>query len=211
MDIMEVIHWMEQLPLLWGLVVLGISAAIEYVFPPFPGDTVTLAGAFMVGAVGWPWWAVLLALVCGSVVGISVDWKAGVWLEHSEQNTWLHRVLERPNMKDAVTRTKEKFQRHGSYFIVANRFLPAFRSVFFLVSGMAGLKLSKVLFFGLLSVLLWSGLILVLGGVAGMHVEQIVTWMKHSGMIIWVIVLVGLVVWFGKAPLKKWIAKRSAR
>ena len=36
-----------------GLSVLFVSALIEYVFPPFPGDTVTLFGAFLAAHQGW--------------------------------------------------------------------------------------------------------------------------------------------------------------
>ena len=36
-----------------GLAVLCLSACIEYLFPPFPGDTITVFGAFLVARRGW--------------------------------------------------------------------------------------------------------------------------------------------------------------
>ena len=34
---------------LLGLLVLGLAAAVEYVVPPFPGDTITLLGGVYAG------------------------------------------------------------------------------------------------------------------------------------------------------------------
>lgn len=206
---LALIAWLDSLPLWLGLVILGVSACIEYVFPPFPGDTITLAGAIMVGAAGWPWWAVMAAIACGSVVGISVDWRAGQWLEHAQRRTWLHRVLARPAYAQSIERVKARFARHGSWFILLNRFLPAFRSVFFLVSGMVGISFGRVLGLGVASVLLWTMALLGVGAAVGFHIEELLGVMSRYSAIMWGVVIVVMVVWCGKALAKKRIAKRS--
>ena len=211
MEAAEAIAWLGTQPLWVGLVVLAVSATLEYVFPPFPGDTVTLAGAMMIGLVGWPWWAVMIALWAGSAVGIVTDWAAGRWLEQSERRSWLHRLLARPEIAERVCGARARFERHGVWFILANRFVPAFRSVFFLVSGMAGLRLSVVLFFGLLSVTLWNGALLALGAAAGFHLEEVLAWLGRYSAIAWGAIGVLVVAWAWKTWGKKAIAKRSKR
>ena len=185
MEVMDVITWMEGMPLILGVVVIFLSAGLEYVFPPFPGDTVTLVGAILVGTGGWPAWAVVLAIMLGSALGIVVDWYAGVWLEETKRETWLHRLLQKPATARAVEKVKKKFRDHGSYYIMINRFLPAFRSVFFLAGGMAGLKLGRVLFFGMISVVLWMALIFGLGIFLGYHIEQISQWLARYSVVVW--------------------------
>jgi membrane protein DedA with SNARE-associated domain len=52
-----------------GLAVLAGAAMVEYVFPPFPGDTITLFGAVLITAYGWSFWGVYGAVMAGSVAG----------------------------------------------------------------------------------------------------------------------------------------------
>ena len=60
---------------------LALAACLEYVFPPFPGDTVTLFAGFLVGVnEEWSFALVFLALNVGSVLGTLIDYAAGVWL-----------------------------------------------------------------------------------------------------------------------------------
>ncbi len=206
MEAAEIITWLEALPLWWGLVVIALSAAIEYVFPPFPGDTITLVGAVMIGVAGWPWWAVLLAILIGSMLGICVDWRVGWWLEHTaNRDTWLHRIIDHPEIAEAIAHTRQRFERHGVWLILGNRFLPAFRSVFFLVSGMVEIPFVKVLVCGVISVLLWTLALLAVGASVGFHLESLAGWLSRYSMVVWAVVICVGVMWIAK----KWIAKRS--
>src|SRR5690242_19661990 len=60
-----------------GYLILGLAALIEYVFPPFPGDTVlVLGGVYAVrGERPWPW--VLLVVTLGSVIGAALNYGVG--------------------------------------------------------------------------------------------------------------------------------------
>ena len=60
--------------------VLFLSAAIEYLFPPFQGDTVTLFGAFLVATREWSLALVLGAVTLGSLCGAAGDYWLGAWL-----------------------------------------------------------------------------------------------------------------------------------
>src|SRR5262245_60083821 len=59
----------EQQNSVGGLAALAGSAMIEYVFPPFPGDFVTVLGAVLVTGYGWSFPLVLGAVMLGSVAG----------------------------------------------------------------------------------------------------------------------------------------------
>lgn len=178
----------------WGLIVLMLSAMIEYIFPPFPGDTVTLVGAMLIPNAGWPWAGVFGAVIFGSVLGSALDWWVGDWVRRNEQrNTWIHRFLARDSVQPKVQTLLERFERRGSVYIVFNRFIPAFRAFFFVAAGMARLRLKNVLFFAAISAALWNAALLGVGYLVGYNVETVATWMKRYTSVVWALlaVLVG--------------------
>jgi len=202
----EAIGWMTGQPLWLGLLVLGASAGVEYVIPPFPGDTVTLAGAMLIPLAGWPWWAVLTALMLGSVVGAWLDLMVGRWLARdSGRDTFLHRWMAKEEIARKIDRVTEKFERHGAIYIVLNRFIPAFRGVFFLAAGMAGLSTPRVLFFAALSATLWNAVLLLMGMAFGYNLEAIVGFVEgYTRAVLFGIgvVILGWITW-------EWWRKRS--
>ena len=48
---------------------LGVSAYIENVFPPIPGDTVTVFGAYLISSGNLDFWGVYISTTIGSVLG----------------------------------------------------------------------------------------------------------------------------------------------
>lgn len=209
MELVQVIEWLGAQPTWLGMGLLGVSALIEYLFPPFPGDVLAISGAVMVGAQGWPWWGVLLALLFGSVVGGWIDWRVGVWLEETERETWLHRFLKEPDRAEKLEKVKKKFETHGAWFIVVNRFVPAFRSLFFVASGMAGLPAWKVVLFGSISALLWNALLMGVGVLVGFNVDRLSTLMSRYGQVFWGLMALLVIGWLVARVRKMVIAKRS--
>src|SRR5438128_1629761 len=97
--------WVGREDSLAGWLALAGAAAIEYVFPPFPGDFVTLLGAVLVTAAAWSWYGVLSAVMIGSAVGAALVFELG--------RRW--RRL-RPSGGDAalLDRLVARFERHGA-------------------------------------------------------------------------------------------------
>ncbi len=205
-EVNRAIGWMTGLPIWLGLLILGASAGIEYVLPPFPGDTVTLAGAMLIPLAGWPLWAVLSVLVLGSVIGAFFDLMVGRWLSlKSERQTFLHRWLRKEEIARKIDRVTEKFERHGAIYIVLNRFIPAFRGVFFLAAGMARLSTPKVLFYAALSATLWNAGLLLLGMAFGYNLDRIVGFVEGYTRMAFLVIFVIMAAWIGWG----WWRKRS--
>jgi len=151
---------------------MAASAAIEYVFPPFPGDTVTLFGAFLVVARGWSPVAVLVAVTAGSLLGAMADYYIGVGLARNPQGK---NALSR-RWARALGRIEplvERLKRRGAWYLVINRFLPGIRAFFFVAAGMARLPLRAVLFYAALSAIAWNVLIIVAGIALGASWERL--------------------------------------
>ncbi len=202
----EMIGWIEAKPLWLGLVVLGAGAGIEYVVPPFPGDTVTVAGAMLIPTAGWPWWGVMAAVLVGSLLGAALDWWVGCWLADTSRETWVHRWLRAPKRRERIERLKQKFQKWGAAYISLNRFIPAFRGLFFVAAGMAGLRLRRVLFYAAVSAVLWNALLLGVGWLVGYNLDVIAEFVQTYTAVVFVGIGLAVVGWIARV----WWKKRSS-
>jgi membrane protein DedA with SNARE-associated domain len=187
-----------------GLSILAASAAIEYIFPPFPGDTITLFGAFLITARGWSFVLVFTAVLLGSGVGAMADYYFGRWLARREA-AWTGR---RARVRQVIDDLVERFRRHGEAYIVLNRFLPAVRAFFFVAAGMAGLRPGRVLLWSLVSAALWNLLLISVGAAVGANWQRIqwfaTTYSRAVSLLLVAIVVFFLGRWW-------WRRRRAAR
>ena len=173
-----------------GLGILCLSACIEYLFPPFPGDTITVFGAFLVARRGWSGPAVFGAVTVGSAIGCMLDYAFGRWLGKTEER-WAKGRLGR--YRPQIDSLVERFSRHGGLYIAINRFIPSLRGLFFIAAGMARLRWWVVLAYGTLSALLWNALLLLLGVTVGESWDRLVSLFATYGLVFWALVVIAVV------------------
>jgi len=183
-----------------GLALLGLSALIEYVFPPFPGDTVTLFGAVLVTRYHWSLPLVFLVVMAGSGIGAMIDFYVGVWMGRRYHKGGLVRS---ESARQQVERVLDAFRRHGEIYVVINRFLPAVRAVFFLAAGLAGLRPLRVLFFALLSAAAWNALIVGAGYGVGANWRRIRKIFDTYSTVAWSVIGAAVL-----ALLVRWLVRR---
>ena len=184
-----------------GLLVLGATALIEYVFPPFPGDTITLFAAVLVTRFGWNLGLAFGAVLAGSGAGAMLDYYVGVWMgDRYRQGRFLHR----PSHREKVDAVLAAFRRHGEAYVVLNRFLPAVRAVFFLAAGMERLRPLRVLFFALLSAAAWNALILAAGYGLGANWERIRSAFATYSTVAWSVLGLAAIVLVGRWCWRRW-------
>ena len=164
-----------------GLAVLAGSAAIEYVFPPFPGDFVTVLGAVLVTGYGWSFGLVLAAVMLGSLVGALAAFQLGlVWARRRAADP---AATPRPRL-DAVV---ERFRRHGALYVVLNRFVPGIRALIFVAAGLAGVPRRTVLFYAAVSALAWNLGLMGLGIAVGANLDRLETVVRRYTAVAWVV------------------------
>lgn len=181
-----------------ALAVLALSSVVEYVFPPFPGDTVTLAGAVLVTGFGWAFLPVFAAVTLGSIAGSAVAFAAGQWL----YRRGFLSPTEGSRAKAArgtLLRLVGRFERHGEAYLIVNRFLPGIRALFFVAAGLAHMRPSRVLFYSAVSATLWNLAIMALGLAIGSNlgaIERIASsWSLVMGVVIGAVILYVTVRW----------------
>jgi membrane protein DedA with SNARE-associated domain len=169
--VQEALDWFSGLGPALTHLLLGLSSLIEYVFPPFPGDTITLAGAALAATAGLAWWSVWAVLTLGSTVGGVAAWAFGRSLGRSQER-WPS-FLRTPNARVNLETLQARFEKRGAVYLAINRFVPAFRSLFFVAAGVSGLPLSAVVLWGGLSAALWNGVVLAVGFSVGTNIDEL--------------------------------------
>lgn len=164
----------------WLLPVVGFASFVEYVFPPFPGDTVMLAGtaAAVRGALSPVWLLVVTSL--GSLMGSVVDYWFGVWLQRrvvagrSRDGRFLTR--------QRVESLERSYRRWGLWFILANRFVPVARATFFIFAGMSGLNFTRTVVVGLVGATVWNAMIVGAGYAVGENLDELEQVARRMGV-----------------------------
>lgn len=198
MALAEWLDWLQQIPQPAAWAALGAAALIEYVFPPFPGDTVVLAGAVLVGAFGWSVSPVLGALTLGAVLGSAIDFQAGKWFLESGRYEQM-----KPARKAALDSVVDGFRKWGPIYLALNRFFPGVRALFFVAAGIAGLRWPAVLLWSTVSALAWNGILVAAGVAAGANLELLEDGMRRYSAVVGVLV-VGMLGFAGWRAWRAW-------
>jgi membrane protein DedA with SNARE-associated domain len=200
---------LQSLPDLLVYVLLGLSAYVENVFPPIPGDTITAFGAFMVGIGRLSFIGVYLSTTLGSLLGFLSLFALGRTLG---RHFFVHRDYRFFRGGDIV-RVERWFERYGYLLIAVNRFLPGARSVVSLAGGMAQLHPIRVTLLALLSCALWNLLWMLAGYWLGSNWQVVedrlsILMMRYNTV---VLLLMGLGVLFLVLRWRKRRAKTEDR
>ncbi len=168
------------------LVLFGASF-VEYVFPPFPGDTIVLLGAWYAvhGSTSWP--VVFGSVTLGAVAGAFLDWRVGRALAPAlERRTAARGPLD----AERLARFEAAYRRWGGLLLLANRFLPGFRAILFVAAGAARIPLAKVLVLGGISAALWNGLLLAAGAFLARNVQDLAALLSRFTSAAWLVLAV---------------------
>jgi membrane protein DedA with SNARE-associated domain len=162
------LHLLQTQALPIAFVILFFGSIIEYIFPPFPGDTVFLFGAFLAGRGLLPIWLVFLSGSLGSLAGsLSI-----YWLGKSKGRDYFIRKNFSFFSADKVRALEDRFARWGGIIISANRFAPGFRPFFFVAAGIARMPLFPVAAYSIASIAAWNFGIFYLGYRVGQQWEE---------------------------------------
>ncbi len=162
--------------------ILFLGSLIEYVFPPFPGDTLVVLGAWYAvnGVLSWP--MTFAAVTAGAVVGAFIDYRVGAALGRAIERGARRRG---PLTIEHVRRVEDGYRRFGAWFLLANRFLPGIRAFLFVGAGAARLPVWRVLLYGGISAVLWNAILLALGALVVRNLDELVGVLEHYTAVAW--------------------------
>lgn len=155
----------------FGVLALAFASLMEFLFPPFPGDTLLLLGGIYAVRGQQNWLLVLLAITVGSTLGSMVHYAAGARLsrrvERDPTGAWL-------GIKHETIRVQmERLRKRSVPLILFNRFMPGVRAVIFLAVGSARLPFARSMLLGVASSVMWNVLLLGAGIAVGGNAERL--------------------------------------
>lgn len=163
------LNFLNSLPDYMIYLLLGLSAFVENIFPPVPGDTVTAFGAFLVGTQRLNFFGVFLATTLGSLSGFMSLFWIGTLLG---RRFFLEKDYRFFKAQDII-KAEEWFRRFGYLIILLNRFFPGFRSVISVAGGISKLRASSVAFLALVSCAIWNLIWIAFGYMLGSQWETV--------------------------------------
>ncbi len=185
--------------------ILFLGSLVEYVFPPFPGDTLVVLGAWYAvnGKISWPF--AFVAVTAGAVVGAWIDYRIGVALGAALERGAMRRG---PVTLEHVRQVEAGYARWGAWFLLANRFLPGIRAFLFVGAGAARLPLGKVLLWGGISAAAWNALLLLVGAYLARNLSELVDWLERYTMLAWMGMAVVAALLLARFAFAAWRRKR---
>ena len=161
------LEYLDSLPDYLVYLSLGMSAFVENLFPPIPGDTIIVFGAFLVGIGRLDLFWVYFSTTLGSLSGFMSLFCIGRYLG---RRFFIERDYRFIKARDII-KAEDWFRKYGYFLIVLNRFIPAIRSVISVSVGISGLSGIKVTILALMSCAVWNLIWTLLGYVLGSNWE----------------------------------------
>lgn len=187
-------------PLVIPLVVFA-SSVIEYVVPPFWGDTFILLGFFLAGQgiVSWP--AIFGAAILGGIAGAAIAYVLG--------RRYGLRAVRRFTGRRRGSRSRERlnrlYRRFGERVLLVNRFLPVVRGLLLYGAGAMHLRPRPVMIYTAIGNVAWVALLMAVGLLTGGTWDEIQAAFRSSSR------AVGLVAIAGVLAGVAWLVWRQRR
>ncbi len=152
---------------------LFIFAFVENVFPPSPGDTFVIFGAFLAGQKIIDPYLVFLVTAVGSLLSIMLIYNLARLKGKDfflKRNFCFLRKKRIPYVEDS-------FARHGEKIIITSRFFVGVRTIVIILAGIAGVSKTRMLFFSAIGIAFWHGILIYAGYEIGDNWQQIVVFL----------------------------------
>jgi membrane protein DedA with SNARE-associated domain len=185
-----VTFWSLQ-SLWWAIGVFFVAALVEMWFPPFPGDAFYFLGLVSMSAGKVSVMAAIAAACAGGLFGY-----AGLYVLGAARGRRLFMRRTTGLLSESSLRRLEKwFARWGGWVIIFGRFLVGIRSAVPVAAGIGLYPRTRALTFGLLSILIWNGL-LAFGALAlGRNWEYVARVVRTYNIAFWALVTAGVAAW----------------
>ena len=191
------LNYLHSLPDALIYLLLGLSAYVENIFPPIPGDTITAFGAFLVGTGRLDFFGVYICTTLGSLLGFMTLFWLGLYLG---RRFFVEKDYRFFKAKDII-KAEAWYRKHGYLLVAFNRFLPGIRSVISLAGGISRLRVTGVALLALLSCAVWNLIWILMGYMLGTNwdvfearITAILTRYNIIVLVVFVLVIIFFVV-----------------
>ncbi|MEM6797146.1 MAG: VTT domain-containing protein, partial [Acidobacteriota bacterium] len=152
------------------LLLVFLSAWLEFVFPPYFGDSIMLFGFFLAGQGAVPAVEVFVAAAAGSILGSVLAFALGYRygsVALDKLSRWRRRGQGPPESLQRL------LQQNGEAILLVNRFLPFLRNFMLYGAGAMRLRFVPAMVANALSVLAFVSFLMALGLMAAGSFEEL--------------------------------------
>ena len=175
-----ILDWLTSLPPATLYLVLGLAAAVENIFPPFPADTVVAFGSFLAARGNGSAVGSFLSTWIGNVTGAMAMYALG----RRYGAEAVERRFAKKGKGDAERRFRDLYQRYGLVAIFLTRFLPGVRAIVPPLAGAFRIPAwGTALMVGLASAV-WYSIVTYFGYQVGSSWDQLLETLKASQRIV---------------------------
>ncbi len=168
------LRWMVHLSPLVVYLLLFVSSYMENIFPPIPGDTVVVIGAYLVGIGKLNIFFAFFVTTLGSIMGFMTLF----FLSFVYGTSILEKKFFR-NYGSSIRKVELWFEKYGYGVILLNRFLSGARSVISIFAGISKLKPKKVFIYATISCGFWNFFLIYIGYKLGENWKVLIGFMKR--------------------------------
>jgi membrane protein DedA with SNARE-associated domain len=167
---------------------------------PIPSEVVLPFAGYLVFLGQINLWVAIAVASLGSLIGTLIDYWIGYYLGRP---VILH-YGKYVKLSEKHLATSEKwFNKFGEITVLLARFVPLIRTLVAFPAGIAEMKLWKFITFSAIGILLWDGLLIYLGLLAGQNSSEIISVLSNDFTIIEVVVVVAAILSFSFAILRR--------
>jgi membrane protein DedA with SNARE-associated domain len=197
--ISSLVDYVASLPpaLFYGF--LFVSAYVENVFPPVPGDTVTIFGAYLAGRSHGSFAGVFASTTLGSLGGFLTYYMLGRLIPKDYFVRKNFRFLPASSFETASS----FFAKYGYWVILFNRFMSGVRSAISIVCGLLRLPWLKVTVLAAIGGALWNGILIYAGYLAGSNWEVVDRLIQDYSRVMLAVLVIFATVWFVRRRRRK--------
>jgi membrane protein DedA with SNARE-associated domain len=181
-----------------GYVATFVGGTLENVFIVggfMPGETVVMAVAFLASRTKelspiLVWFVSVLGTMAGSNISYGIGYRGG--------RPMLSRIGRRfPKLQDGIFKAEEYFEVHGSKTVFLSRFTAGFKNWMPTIAGATHMSLAIFELYTLLSAIVYSTGLVVIGYYFGAKMDVIVGWFKRAGTLATVLAVLALAAYVG--------------
>lgn len=192
----SLLDWLLTLPVATLYTVLGVTAAIENLVPPFPSDVVVAFGSFVIAQGGkGTMFGVFLVTWTGNIAGAMIVYALG--RRYGAERLEARLAGKHAHSRDA--RIRRMFERYGMPAVFVSRFIPGVRAIVPAFAGALRLSVVYTTMMVATASALWYGLITIVAFRVGSDWERLRTTITQYGRtatIVGVVLLaIGVAAW----------------
>ncbi|MDB5194363.1 MAG: dedA [Parcubacteria group bacterium] len=160
------------------------------IFFALPGDSLLFTAGILAAGVGLNLVLLIPLIFLATLLGGIAGYFIGVYIKTLHRYAFFRKVLK----EEYVERAHLFFDKHGRMAVILSRFVPIVRTFAPIAAGIARMNFSKFLGYSIISSILWSSIVTLVGYFLGRAFPQIENYLSYLVILVVLVSLVPVVL-----------------